>query len=165
MLDELHGFMSCGILGRGFAHLYCEGCGQHHVVAFSRNGKVIVVADETMGDKYPLLAPLLAAATAGAPPAGWANKRRPVRIVLDPHAASRSEVVPAPATPPAASGEQDKPKRRSMYIRWAELLRRVFGIEVVCEKCKAPLRLIALIKSEATATRILTAMHLPTEVP
>ncbi|MCU0294414.1 MAG: transposase, partial [Thermoanaerobaculaceae bacterium] len=27
---------------------------------------------------------LLAAATAGAPPAGWAHKRQPVRIVLDP---------------------------------------------------------------------------------
>jgi hypothetical protein len=37
-----------------------------------------------MGEKDPLLARLLAAATAGAPPAGWANKRKPVRIVLDP---------------------------------------------------------------------------------
>ena len=35
VLDELHGFMACGILGRGLAHLYCEACGQHHVVAFS----------------------------------------------------------------------------------------------------------------------------------
>ena len=40
-------------------------------------------------------------------------------------------------------------------------MRRVFGIEVVCSKCKAPLRLIALIKSEDTAKEILTAMHLP----
>ena len=46
--------------------------------------EVTVVADETMGEKDPLLARLLAAATAGAPPAGWANKRKPVRIVLDP---------------------------------------------------------------------------------
>jgi hypothetical protein len=45
------------------------------------------------------------------------------------------------------------------------LLRRVFGIEILCKKCKAPLRLIALIKSEDTARKILTAMHLPTEVP
>jgi hypothetical protein len=85
--------------------------------------------------------------------------------VLSSHATSRSEVVPAPATPPAASGEQDKPKRRSRYIRWAELLRRVFGIEILCTKCKAPLRLIALIKSEDIARKILTAMHLPSEVP
>jgi hypothetical protein len=233
------------------------------------DGEVTVVGDETMGDKDPLLAKLLAAATSGAPPAGWANKRKPVRIMLDPddrpvtkgtlcsqdhgfnlhaatrvaandkpgretlcryilrpplandrlhilpdgnvklefkrpwsdgttsielsplaliarlaalvppprrhvvryfgvlssHATSRSEVVPAPATSPPASGEQDKPKRRPRYIRWAELLRRVFGIEILCTKCKAPLRLIALIKSEATARKILDAMHLPSEVP
>jgi hypothetical protein len=43
------------------------------------------------------------------------------------------------------------------------LLRRVFGIEILCTKCKAPLRLIALIKTEETAKKILTAMHLPTE--
>jgi len=85
--------------------------------------------------------------------------------VLSSHATSRSEVVPAPATLPAASGEQDKPKRRPRYIRWAELLRRVFGIEILCTKCKAPLHLIALIQTEATARKILTAMHLPTEVP
>jgi hypothetical protein len=41
----------------------------------------------------------------------------------------------------------------------------VFGIETVCSKCQAPLRLIALIKSEATAKKILDAMHLPSEVP
>jgi hypothetical protein len=45
-----------------------------------------VVTDETMGEEDPLLARLLAAATAGAPPAGPAQKRKPVRIVLDPHA-------------------------------------------------------------------------------
>jgi hypothetical protein len=45
--------------------------------------EVTVVCDDTIGDKDPLLARLLAAATAGAPPAGPANKRKPVRIVLD----------------------------------------------------------------------------------
>jgi hypothetical protein len=35
------------------------------------------------------------------------------------------------------------------------VLRRVFGIEILCTKCKAPLRLIALIKTEATARKIL----------
>jgi hypothetical protein len=233
------------------------------------DGEVTVVADETMGEKDPLLAKLLAAATAGAPPAGPANKHKPVRIVLAPddrpvtkgtlcsqtqgfnlhaatrvaandkpgretlcryilrpplandrlhilpdgnvklefkrpwsdgttsielsplaliarlaalvppprrhttryfgvlssHAISRSEVVPAPATPPPAPGEQDKPKRRSRYIRWSELLRRVFGIEILCTKCKAPLRLIALIKTEDIAKKILTAMHLPADIP
>jgi hypothetical protein len=41
----------------------------------------------------------------------------------------------------------------------------VFSIETLCEKCQVPLRLISLIKSEAIAKTILTAMHLPLEVP
>jgi hypothetical protein len=40
--------------------------------------------DETVGEKDPLLAKLLAAATVGAEPAGPASKRQPIRIVLDP---------------------------------------------------------------------------------
>ena len=92
-------------------------------------------------------------------------KRHTVRYfgVLSSHAASRSEVVPAPAVP--APLVQDKPKNTSRYISWSELLRRKFGIEIVCQKCKAPLRLIALIKSEEIAKKILTAMHLPVGIP
>jgi hypothetical protein len=43
-----------------------------------------VVTDETIGEEDPLLAKLLAAATAGAAPAGPAKKRQPIRIVVDP---------------------------------------------------------------------------------
>ena len=231
------------------------------------DGEVTVVTDDALGEEDPLLARLLAAATAGAPPAGPANKRKPLRIVLDPddrpvakgtlcaqdhgfnlhgasrvaandkqgrltlcryilrpplandrlkilddgdvrldfkkpwsdgtasvelaplaliarlaalvppprrhtvryfgvlssHNASRSQVVPTPVAAPLP--EQDKPKKTSKYVRWSELLRRVFGIETVCQKCQTPLRLIALIKTEDIARKILTAMHLPTEIP
>ena len=48
------------------------------------DSEVTVVSDETMGEKDPLLAKLLAAATSGATPAGPANKRKVIRIVLDP---------------------------------------------------------------------------------
>jgi len=233
------------------------------------DGEVTVVTDETMGENDPLLAKLLAAATAGMPPAGPANKRRPVRIVLDPddqpiakgklcaqeygfnlhgatrvaandkqgrltlckyilrpplandrlkilddetvridfkkpwsdgtacvdlaplaliarlaalvpppkrhtvryfgvlssHATSRSDVVPEPTEPAPAPTEQDKPKNTSRYISWSELLRRTFGIEILCTKCKSQLRLIALIKTEDLAKKILTAMHLPVDSP
>ena len=256
------------------------------------DGEVTVVTDDTIGEKDPLLAKLLAAATAGMPPAGTANKRKPVRIVLDPndqpiakgklcaqehgfnlhgatrvaandmqgrltlckyilrpplasrvgsrpalpaanhrgkvwkpsqgfhvddrlkilddqtvrldfkkpwsdgtacldlaplaliarlaalipppkrhtvryfgvlssHATSRSDVVPSPA--PADS--KGKPKNTSKYISWSELLRRTFGIEILCTKCKSQLRLIALIKTEDLAKKILKAMHLPSDVP
>ena len=234
------------------------------------DGEVTVVADETMGESDPLLAKLLAAATAVAPPAGWAQKHKPIRIVLAPddrpvakgklcardhgfnlhaatkvaandkqgrvtlckyilrpplandrlkildegnvrldfkkpwsdgttsvdleplaliarlaalvpppkrhlvryfgvlssHAASRSDVVPTPAEPtPATPIEQDKPKNTSRYIRWSELLRKTFGFEIVCSKCQAPLRLIALIQTEDIAQKILIAMHLPADIP
>jgi hypothetical protein len=216
-----------------------------------------VVSDETMGEKDPLLAKLLAATAAGAEPAGPSNKRKVVRIVLDPderpiakgnlcgqshgfnlhaatkvaandrhgrltlckyilrpplandrlkmldegtvrlefkkpwsvgttsveleplaliarlaalvpppkrhltryfgvlssHAASRGQVVPVPPAPAPLSAEPDAPVGRSKYIPWAELLRRTFGFEMVCTKCKAQLRLIALIKSEDVAKK------------
>jgi hypothetical protein len=230
------------------------------------DGEVTVVTDESMGEKDPLLAKLLAAAATGAEPAGPVSKRRPIRIVLDQderpvgkgtlcgqshgfnlqgatrvaandkpgrerlcryilrpplandrlsilddgkvrlelkrpwsdgttavemsplaliarlgalvppprrhtvlycgvlssHASCRKDVVPAPLD---ADAGQDKPKRRSKYIRWSDLLRRVFGIETRCERCKAPLRLISLIKDEAIAKKILVAMHLPAAAP
>ena len=78
---------------------------------------------------------------------------------------SRSEVVPAPTEPTPTPTGQEKPAGKSRYIQWAELLRKTFGFEIVCSKCQAPLRLIALIKSEDIAKKILTAMHLPSEVP
>ena len=74
-------------------------------------------------------------------------------------------MVPAPALLPLPATGQGKPKNTPKYIRWSDLLRRVFGIETVCSKCQVPLRLIALIKTEDIAQKILTAMHLPTEVP
>jgi hypothetical protein len=80
--------------------------------------------------------------------------------VLSSHAASRKDVVLVAA--PTDAG-QDKPKPK--YIRWSDLLRRVFGIETVCPHCRVPLRIISLIKSEPIAKKILYAMHLPTEVP
>ena len=78
------------------------------------------------------------------------------------HAASRSQVVPASATPLA--DVTDKPAPKSRYIPWRDLLRRTFAIDIVCGKCHSPLRLIALIKTEAIAKKILAAMHLPTEL-
>jgi hypothetical protein len=44
-------------------------------------------------------------------------------------------------------------------------LRRTFGFEILCSKCHSQLRLIALIKTEDIAKKILTAMHLPTDIP
>jgi hypothetical protein len=53
--------------------------------------------------------------------AAWYQRRHVVRGFS--HAASRSEVVPPPATPPPEPAELDKPANKSRYIPWAELLR------------------------------------------
>jgi hypothetical protein len=39
--EELHKYLDCGILARGFAHLYCEGCGAHQVVAFCCKARAV----------------------------------------------------------------------------------------------------------------------------
>jgi hypothetical protein len=57
-----------------------------------------------------------------------------------------------------------RPKNTLKYISWSELLRRTFGIEILCSTCQVPLRLIAIIKTEDIAKKILKAMHLPTEL-
>ena len=36
---ELEGYLDCGLLCRGFAHLKCEGCGERRLVAFSCKGR------------------------------------------------------------------------------------------------------------------------------
>jgi hypothetical protein len=77
----------------------------------------------------------------------------------------RHRPAPAQPTPVTTPAGQDKPKNTPKYISWSELLRRTLGFETLCQKCKAPLRLIALIKSEDIAKKILTAMHLPVDIP
>jgi hypothetical protein len=39
--DELHRYLDCGILGRGFAHLYCDTCREYHAVAFSCKARAV----------------------------------------------------------------------------------------------------------------------------
>jgi hypothetical protein len=162
------------------------------------DGEVTVVGDESLGEKNPLLAKLLADDRLKILDDGavrldfkkpWSDGTTSVELeplaliarlaalvpppkrhltryfgVLSSHAASRSEVVSSPAAPPEPA-ELAKPASKSRYIPWAALLRKTFGFEILCTKCKGPLRLIALIKSEDVAKRILTALHLPVEVP
>jgi len=36
---ELDGFLGCGVLGRGFAHMQCKDCGKPHLLAFRCGGR------------------------------------------------------------------------------------------------------------------------------
>jgi hypothetical protein len=87
--------------------------------------------------------------------------------VLSSHSSLRSQCVPAPVLE-ATPKPEDKSARTlalSHYISWSELLRRTFAIDTTCPRCKTPLRLIALIKTDDTIKKILSAMGLPTEAP
>jgi hypothetical protein len=37
--QEFEGYLGCGLLCRGFAHLKCEGCSEHRLVAFRCRGR------------------------------------------------------------------------------------------------------------------------------
>jgi hypothetical protein len=264
---------------------YLERRGVVTVVTAPGDGELTVVAgDAAIGESDPLLARLLAAAAAGAPPAGPAQRRAPVRLTIPAgasvqtkgrlcaqdcafnlHAASRvaandragrerlcryvlrpplandhlqlcpdgsvrlelkrpwsdgttsivlaptaliarlaalvppprrhvtryfgvlsshsklrsSIIAPPPGTVAAAQPEPRadpppdraadpppaRPGRRCRYIPWAELLRRTFAIDLVCQRCGGDLRLIALVKTEEVIRKILTAMGLPAAPP
>jgi hypothetical protein len=69
---------------------------------------------------------------------------------------------------PETSYEEDTSSRSlplSHYISWSDLLRKTFAIDTTCPRRKSPLRLIALIKTDDTIKKILSAMGLPTEAP
>jgi hypothetical protein len=54
----------------------------------------------------------------------------------------------------------------SVYIDWATLMRRTFGVNVlVCEKCHGLMRIIALIDQPPVIKKILEHLGLPTEPP
>jgi len=94
-------------------------------------------------------------------------RRHPTRYcgVLSSHARLRSQIVPQAPTETTATEKPEKPARKSKYIPWAELLHRTFGFEIVCAKCQSPLRLMALVKNQDIAKKILVAMYLPASVP
>ena len=87
--------------------------------------------------------------------------------VLSSHSSHRSRCVPGPVaeTTPAQEDKSSRTLPLSHYISWSELLRRTFEIDTICPRCKTPLRLIALIETEDTIRKILSAMGLPTEAP
>jgi hypothetical protein len=79
--------------------------------------------------------------------------------------AQAASAAPAPNAPAAAPAPA-APQRRA-WIPWAELLRRTYGVDVLrCPRCLAqPLRLIAFITDAEVVTKILTHLHLPTDLP
>jgi hypothetical protein len=100
--------------------------------------------------------------------------------VLGPRAAWRSEVVrrtptedardagvnEASTAPALEADTPDTAGSRSRGERWASLMQRTFGFDVLaCPRCGGRLRLIALIEEAAVIGRILRHLGVPTEIP
>ena len=83
--------------------------------------------------------------------------------VLGARASWRAKIVPK-----ASSDAQDTDRcpARHAAPRWADLMRRAFGFDVLlCPQCGGRLRLIALIEDPRVIHRILTHLGLPTDLP
>ena len=88
--------------------------------------------------------------------------------VLAPRAAWRAEVVPQPA-PSVDPETSDAPATNAPPSgrgwRWADLMRRVFDMDVLVCACGGRLRLIAVIEASDATVRILRHLRLPEAVP
>src|SRR5262245_45326756 len=72
----------------------------------------------------------------------------------------RASTIPAVATEPAL----DTPRKRN--YSWAELMKRVFLVDVLeCERCAGGMKIIAAIHSPNVAVKILKCLDLPTRAP
>ena len=88
----------------------------------------------------------------------------PVVVEDAPHRVS----TPASGSAGAASGADAPPAAyvRPPYVAWADLLHRVFAIDVLaCPDCGGRLRLLATIEGRAVIEKILTHLGLPVDLP
>jgi hypothetical protein len=90
--------------------------------------------------------------------------------VLAPNAKWRKQVVNWGRQPASQSEDEietsksQKPSSRS--LSWAELMMRVFLVDVLCcPNCQGRLRPISIIKEDAVIKKILNHLDLPTELP
>jgi len=72
-----------------------------------------------------------------------------------------------PAIPAARDGAPAWPDgARARRLAWAELMKRVFAIDVLeCPRCRGPMRILATILPPETTSAILACMELPVRAP
>jgi len=87
--------------------------------------------------------------------------------VLAPHAKWRSLIVPKQIQEPlATTNDSEKKASRSKRISWAELLKRVFNIDVsTCSTCQGKVKVVAAILEIRVIEKILNHLKLPTKPP
>jgi hypothetical protein len=78
---------------------------------------------------------------------------------VTPPASGSADAAPGAGAPPAAYV-------RPPYVAWADLLGRVFALDVLaCPGCGGRLRLLATIEDRAVIEHILTHLGLPVDLP
>ena len=86
------------------------------------------------------------------------------RALAEPGAEESGEARARRARVPHRPGKRRMGGRR--YYTWAELLRRVFAIEIfTCPRCGGSRRLLAAILDPASIERVLRSMGLPCDAP
>ena len=87
--------------------------------------------------------------------------------VFAPNARLRPKILPAQDPPTDESAEPHCKKHGGRYLEWAELLARVFAVDVtVCPRCGARgMQMIACINESAAIRDILTCIGEPTAPP
>ena len=78
------------------------------------------------------------------------------------------ELLASPsAIPVASAGAPARPDAaRARRLAWAELMKRVFAIDVLeCPRCRGPMRILAAINPPETASAILGCLGLPVRAP
>ncbi len=79
---------------------------------------------------------------------------------------TRSWAVPPPPASPVSSRPAPAAERARRAWAWADLMRRVFSIDVLaCAGCGGRLRFLATIEDPPVVTKILAHLGLPTERP
>jgi hypothetical protein len=87
--------------------------------------------------------------------------------VFAPRSRLREQVVPHQPQPPqpdgcehAATGQNDGARAQRQRMTWAQLLRRVFEIDILeCPRCQARMQQIAVITSPEVIRRMLDCMQ------
>ncbi len=102
-----------------------------------------------------------------------APRRHQVRYhgTLAPNSAWRRLIVPGvkeapPSAPPSCGGLPTGERQRSRRIAWADLLRRVFAVDVLeCPRCSGRMRIIATVTDPEAVRKVLACIGLPTRGP
>jgi hypothetical protein len=77
------------------------------------------------------------------------------------------ELLGRPSIPRASAGAPARPDAaRARRLAWAELMKRVFAIDVLeCPRCRGPMRILATIHPPETTSAILACLGLPVRAP